>query len=206
MQIQPEPITFDDFIAWYPEKSEYRYELHNGAIVKMPKPTGEHSEISGFLALELGMECRKSQSSYFVPKECLVKPFRDYSGYEPDVIVLDKQALKEEPRWSTSSTITMGKSIPLIVEVVSSNWRNDYYLKAADYEEMGISEYLIVDYRGLGGRRFIGNPKQPTISLYRLIDGEYQVSQYRGNEIIQFSAFPELSLTAEQIFKAGLSL
>ena len=206
MQIQPEPITFDDFIAWYPEQSEYRYELHNGAIVKMPKPTGEHSEISGFLALELGMECRKSQSSYFVPKECLVKPFRDYSGYEPDVIVLDKQALKEEPRWSTSSTITMGKSILLIVEVVSSNWRNDYYLKAADYEEMGISEYLIVDYRGLGGRRFIGNPKQPTISLYKLVDGEYQVTQYRGSEIIKFSAFPELSLTAEQIFKAGSSL
>ena len=37
MQIQPEPITFDDFITWYPEQSEYRYELHNGAIVKMPK-------------------------------------------------------------------------------------------------------------------------------------------------------------------------
>ncbi|MGB5968528.1 MAG: Uma2 family endonuclease [Spirulinaceae cyanobacterium] len=205
VQLQSQPITFEEFIAWYPEQSEYHYELYKGTIVEMPKPTGEHSEISGFLSLELGIQCRRNQQSCFVPKECVVKPFRDYSGYEPDVIVLDRQALNKEPYWSTGSIITIGTSVRLIVEVVSSNWRNDYYLKAADYEEMGIAEYLIVDYRGLGGRRFIGNPKQPTISLYQLVDGEYQISQYRGNETIEFSAFPELNLTAEQIFKAGLS-
>ncbi len=49
-----------------------------------------------------------------------------------------------------------------MIEVVSSNWRYDYYLKYADYEEMGIPEYWIVDYAALGGRNFIGNPKQPT--------------------------------------------
>ena len=38
------PVTFDEFIDWYPENSENRYELHNGAIVEMPKATGEHSE------------------------------------------------------------------------------------------------------------------------------------------------------------------
>jgi Uma2 family endonuclease len=44
------PVTFDEFIDWYPENSENRYELHNGAIVQMPKATGEHSEVAGFLA------------------------------------------------------------------------------------------------------------------------------------------------------------
>ncbi len=42
----------------------------------------------------------------------------------------------------------------LIVEVVSNNWRNDYLLKAADYEEMGIPEYWIVDYAALGNRNW----------------------------------------------------
>lgn len=28
--------------------------------------------------------------------------------------------------------------IPLVIEIVSTNWRNDYHLKSADYEEMGI--------------------------------------------------------------------
>jgi len=44
-----------------------------------------------------------------------------------------------------------------------------------EYELIGILEYWIVDYLGLGGRRFIGNPKQPTISIDRLVDGEYEV-------------------------------
>jgi Uma2 family endonuclease len=55
----------------------------------------------------------------------------------------------------------------------------------------------------LGGRRFIGNPKQPTFSIYQLIDGEYQVKQFRGGEGIEFPTFPELKLTAQQVFAKG---
>ena len=69
---------------------------------------------------------------------------------------------------------------------------------------MGIPEYWIVDYLGLGGRKFLGNPKQPTISVYQLIDGEYQVTQFRGDDRIVSLTFPELNLTAQQIFDAGL--
>ena len=29
-------ITFDEFVAWYPENSVHKYELHNGVIVEMP--------------------------------------------------------------------------------------------------------------------------------------------------------------------------
>jgi Uma2 family endonuclease len=51
---------------------------------------------------------------------------------------------------------------------------------------------------------FIGNPKQPTISLYQLIEGEYQVSQFRDDDLIISPTFPELKLTANQIFQASL--
>ncbi|NEO23476.1 MAG: hypothetical protein F6K53_06840 [Moorea sp. SIO4A1] len=54
----------------------------------------------------------------------------------------------------------------------------------------------------LGGRRFIGNPKQPTLSVYQLIDGEYNVNQFRGANRILSSTFPELRLNAEQVFQA----
>jgi len=126
-QSQHKPITFDDFIAWYPENSEHRYELHNGVIIEIPKPRGKHSEIAGFLSLELGLQCRSSQLSCFIPKESVVKPFRDFAGYEPDVIVLDRHSVSKEPRWETESIITMGESVSLIVEVVSTNWRDDYF-------------------------------------------------------------------------------
>ena len=30
IQTIPELVTFDEFIDWYPEKSEHHHELHNG--------------------------------------------------------------------------------------------------------------------------------------------------------------------------------
>jgi Uma2 family endonuclease len=202
-QTIPKQVTFDEFIAWYPENSPTRYELHDGIIVEMPKPTGKHSEIAGFLNIETGVTCRSAQLPYFIPRECVVKPYRDKSGYEPDVIVLDRQAVKLEPRWESESIITLGSSVRLIVEVVSTNWHDDYALKLEDYETMGIQEYWIADYLGLGGRRYIGNPKQPTLSVYQLVNGEYQIRQFRGNERIELRTFPQLNLTAQQIFSAG---
>lgn len=68
---------------------------------------------------------------------------------------------------------------------------------------MGIFEYWIVDYAALGGRNFIGNPKEPTLSVYQLIEGEYQVSQFRGDNPITSPTFPELNLTPDKIFRAG---
>ena len=197
------PLTFDEFIDWYPENSENRYELHNGAIVEMPKATGEHSEVAGFLVAELNFEIRRLGLPYFLPKECVVKADNELSGYEPDAIVLDRQGTDSEPRWKKESIITMGSSARLIVEVVSTNRRDDYGYKLVDYEALGISEYWIADYLGLGGRRYIGNPKQPTFSVYQLFDGEYQVSQFRGSDRVVSPTFGQLNLSVQQIFSAG---
>jgi Uma2 family endonuclease len=200
-QAIPKLITFDDFLEWKPETG--RYELHRGVIVEMPNPTGKHSERSGFLIAEFNFEIRRLQLPYFIPKECTVK-FSDNSGYDPDVIVLDKESVKSnEPRWEQESVITRGDSVKLVVEVVSTNWRDDYAHKMIDYEALGIAEYWIVDYLGLGGSRYIGSPKQPTLSVYQLVDGEYQIKLFRGDDKIESLGFPELNLTADRIFNAG---
>ncbi|MCY7385082.1 MAG: Uma2 family endonuclease [Microcoleus sp. CAN_BIN18] len=203
IQTITELVTFDEFIDWYPENSEYHYELHNGEIVEMPKATGKHSKVAGFTSLKVGIEIERLNLPYFIPKEAVIKPMREESGYEPDIIVLNEQMIGNEPRWEKSSIITMGSSVPLIVEVTSTNWGDDYALKLEAYELMGIQEYWIVDYLGLGGRRFIGNPKQPTFSVYQLVDGEYQVKQFRNCDRIESPIFPELNLTPEQVFAKG---
>lgn len=195
------PISFDEFVAWYPENAVCKYELHNGAIVEMPLGTGQHSNITGFITGELHFEIRRLKLPYSIPGDCLLKPLEDESGYLPDIIVLDKQQLSNEPRWQKESIITLGSSVRLVVEVVSTNWQNDYLRKAGDYELMGIPEYWIVDYLGLGGRRFIGDAKSPTISVYQMVDGEYEVKQFRNDDKVESLAFPELQLTAAQIFQ-----
>jgi Uma2 family endonuclease len=200
----PKPVTFDEFVAWYPENSEHRYELYNGVIVEMPNPTGDHSDVTGFISLKLAVEINRRELPYSIPGDYLLKPVRNESGFKPDVLVLDRPALANEPRWKKESVITMGSSVRLAVEVVSTNWRDDYYIKVAEYEEMGIPEYWIVDYLGLGGRNLIGNPKRPTLSIYELVEGEYQVKQFREQDRIESPTFPELNLTAQQIFRAGI--
>jgi len=203
-------VTFDEFIAWYPENSQQRYELHDGVIVEMAPPTGEHEQIVGFLVGEIVTEYKRLKLPYFIPKTAFIKPTQSEAAYSPDVLLLNNSNLVNESLWKKESTVSEAASIPLVIEVVSTNWRDDYFIKAGKYvraasrrEEVGIPEYWIVDYLGLGGRRFIGNPKQPTISIYQLIEGEYQVRQFRENDSIQSPAFPELNLTAEQIFQAG---
>ena len=194
--------TLEEFLDWCPD-GYGRYELWNGVVIEM-QPTGTHEQVGGFLGVKLGVEIDRLALPYIIPRQAIIKPIdTDKSGYNPDVIVLDQLALNEEPLWKKRSTITEGKSVKVVIEVVSTNWRDDYGHKFIDYEALQIPEYWIVDYLGLGGRRYIGSPKQPTVSVYQLIDGEYQVQQFRGNNRIISSAFPELTLTAEQIFAAG---
>jgi Uma2 family endonuclease len=244
IQARQQPISFDEFIAWYPENSEVRYELRNGVIVEMPKARGQHSEVSGMLVYTLMTEIVHNQLPDFTPKECVIRSLDGESGYEPDVIVINRQTIENDPKWAKESVITQGESAALVIEVVSTNWRDDYHKKFADYEALGIPEYWIVDYLGrvcsefcvrlihalrfsptrkcfsgrvvgststteitlplgLGGRRYIGSPKQPTLSVYTLVDGEYEGQQFRGSDRILSPTFPNLTLTPEQVFSAG---
>lgn len=204
VQALTKPVTFEEFIEWYPNTG-VRYELHDGVIVEMPKPTGKHSNVTGFLVEELVLTIIQmgKRGIWTIPRESIVKPSNEKSGYEPDIIVLDQDIISTEPRWESESIVENAQSVKLIIEVVSTNWRDDYYKKRADYEEMGIFEYWIVDYAALGGRNFIGNPKEPTLSVYQLIEGEYQVSQFRSDNPITSPTFPELNLTPDKIFRAG---
>jgi Uma2 family endonuclease len=196
-----ELVTFLEFAEWKPENQFY--ELHNGVIIEMPQPVGKHEEVKGFLSTELVFEYRRLNFPYFLPSQAFVKVNGEESAYLPDILVLNRPNLLNESLWERQSTVTQGASIPLVVEVVSTNWRVDYLTKVKDYEEIGISEYWIVDYLGLGGRRFIGNPKQPTILIHELIEGEYQVTSFQRDERILSPTFPELVLTANQVFQAG---
>ncbi|MEH2444729.1 MAG: Uma2 family endonuclease [Nostoc sp.] len=213
-------VTFEDFAAWRSEGG--RYELHDGVIVKIAQPVGDHEDVVGFLALNISIEIGRQKLPYFIPKTVLVKPSEGESAYSPNILIINRPNLVNEPLWKKELTVSQATSIPLVIEVVSqcvarvprveatdepvrvsTNWRDDYYKKLADYEGIGIPEYWIIDYAAIGAKKFIGNPQLPTISIYQLIDGEYQVTQFKGDSHIVSPTFPELNLTAEQIFQAG---
>jgi Uma2 family endonuclease len=200
-------MSFKEFIALKPD--DKAYELYEGIAFEM-QPVGQHEEIVGFLTVNIAIEVGRLALPYLLPKQALIKAppqvkslgFEAESAYCPDVLLVRRSALPEEPLWSSASTLTKGSSLALVVEVVSTNWRIDYGNKLNDYEALGISEYWIIDYLPLGGRRVIGEPRVPTVSVHRLVDGEFVLGRFQGNEPIISGVFPEINLTANQIFSA----
>ncbi|NDJ16157.1 Uma2 family endonuclease [Myxacorys almedinensis A] len=203
-QDQPQKLTFDEFLVQYPEDGG-RYELHYGAVVEM-RPIGPHEQVGGFISDQLTLEIYRLGLPYFIPRSCLVRPVEEFEAYLPDIIVLNRETIGADPYWKKASTISTGASAKLAIEVVSTNWRADYSKKLAEYELLGIPEYWVVDYRGLGAKRLIGSPKEPTVSVYVLSDDEYSVTLFKGQDAIASPAFPELNITVAQLVQMGESV
>jgi Uma2 family endonuclease len=194
------PLSFDIFVAQYGDND--RYELIDGEIFDL-EPTGEHEEIAAFVSRKLNVQIDNLGLPYFIPQRCLIKPPGDWIGFRPDLVVLDREALAAEPRWHKEPIVTLGRSIRFVAEVVSSNWQNDYSRKFEDYAVLGIPEYWIVDYAGLGGVQHIGKPKQPTLTICRLVEDEYESELLRGDDEIRSTIFPELRLTAKEVLRSS---
>lgn len=198
---QQQPLTFDEFLAHY--GGDNRYELIDGEVFDL-EPTGLHEEVAAFITAKICVQIDVKSLPWFVLQRGLLRPGNaGTTAFRPDVAVVDRNQLTQEPLWAEQSILTLGSSIKFVAEVVSSNWQNGYARKVEDYAVLGIPEYWIVDYAGLGGTRYIGKPKQPTLSICKLENGEYQIQQLRGNQRVISPTFPELKLTAEQVLKAG---
>ncbi|MBE9037565.1 Uma2 family endonuclease [aff. Roholtiella sp. LEGE 12411] len=195
--ISSKTLSFENFLYQY--RDNHRYELADGELIDM-EPTGPHETVSGKLATQVGIYLVAEKLPWFIPRNCLIYPFADVAtARRPDVVVLDETVLDREPLWEREPVITLGRSIQLVVEVVSTNWETDYARKVEEYALLGISEYWIVDYRGLGGVAFIGKPKQPTFTVYQLVEDTYTQQQYRLNQSINSPLLPRLQLCLDDI-------
>jgi Uma2 family endonuclease len=198
---QQQPISFDEFLARYGRDN--RYELIDGEVFDL-EPTGSHEEVAALITTKLCVQIDVKDLPWFVLQRGILRPSNTgMTAFRPDVAVIDRTELTKEMLWADQSILTLGSSIKFVAEVVSSNWQNDYSRKVEDYAVLGIPEYWIADYAGLGGTRHIGKPKQPTLSICTLVNGEYEIQQLRGNQSIISLTFPDLKLTAEQVLMAG---
>jgi len=194
-------MNFDKFLAWCPDDGR-RYESIEGGVVES-LTTGPYEDIGGFLTAELNFEIRRNGKPYSIPRNCLIKPRVENSGYMPDVVVLNREQLPKETLWPTASVIQNGTTVPLVIEMVSTNWRDDYGHKFVEYEAMGIQEYWMVDFRALGAVRHIGKPKQPTITICQLDNEEHKIRKFVAGERLVSGIFPQLNLTTDAMFESA---
>ncbi|MEH2455547.1 Uma2 family endonuclease [Nostoc sp.] len=212
-----QPLTFEEFLAW-DDGSGREFELLDGIPVPLSEPNANHEDLIERLCTYLENHCQENDLPYISRQSKQVRlkiaPGEKEKSRKADIVIF---AREEWQRMKTSSSSAAAYIPPPgIIEVVSNNWKDDYLTKLAEYvrvasrsrsvsdrrrEDLGVFEYIIVDYAAFGGIRFIGSPKQPTITIYQLEDGEYLPPKvFRGQDRIDFRLFPNIPLTAEQIF------
>lgn len=193
-------ISFIEFLEQYPDGTGI-YELVNGEIIQV-EPTRAHKNVARYLVKCFDRESERLGLDYIVDKDIVIRTVSangQEQGRNPDVGVVS------ESLWN-SNVLAYGaltEPIQLAVEVVSTNWEDDYVDKLDEYQRLGIPEYWIVDYLAIASRSYLGNPKEPTVFVYHLVDGKYQASSFKDSERIISPTFPELELTAEQICKVS---
>ncbi|MBD2690902.1 Uma2 family endonuclease [Anabaena catenula] len=200
MTLTKNRLTFEQFLNHdFPE--EGRYELVNGEIMRI-QATRKHDNLAEFIADTFKLEVKRLNLNYRVSGRISIRTLTasgKEQGRVPDVSVVDKNL------WDAnlSAYTAFIEPLQLAVEIVSTNWEDDYIDKLEEYQLLGISEYWIVDYLAIGSRNYLGNPKEPTIFVYILNEqGIYQPNAYRGTDKIISPTFPELNIKVNEVFAA----
>ncbi|AFZ24731.1 hypothetical protein Cylst_2522 [Cylindrospermum stagnale PCC 7417] len=192
-------LTFEEFLVHHPDDGIY--ELVNGDIVKA-EAIRAHKNIARYLVKSFDRESERLELDYIVDKDIVIRTVAangEERGRNPDVSVVSASL------WNANVT-TYGaviEPIQLAVEVTSTNWEDDYIDKLDEYQRLGIKEYWIVDYLAIASRNYLGNPKLPTIFVYQLVDGQYQIQAFTGEDRIISPTFTELNITVEQVITAS---
>lgn len=193
-------LSFEEYLRQYPQGEGF-FELVDGELIKM-EAIRTHKNISRFLMFSFNDEIRRLGLDYIVDKDIIIRTVNRLGkerGRIPDVSIVQASL------WN-NNVIAYGavtEPLELAVEVVSTNWEDDYIDKLEEYETIGIKEYWIVDYLAIASRSYLGNPKVPMVFVYQLKDGKYEVKSFQNNEEITSCIFPELKLTVEEIMKVS---
>ncbi|MFB2923020.1 Uma2 family endonuclease [Aerosakkonema funiforme] len=205
--LQFQTYTVEEFLNLdLPEGQEY--ELIDGRISVMAEPSGEHENLRSELMVELRMESRRRQLGLLVhPKPVLQLGPKDTR--KPDLIAIDRDAWNRQ----TQSEAVLKEPPSIVIEIVSTNWEEDYRNKPLWYAAFGVSELWIVDplftIDRYPNRK---NPKieQPAIAIGQLVtsrsillEREYEFQSFTGKQRIESRFFPDLEITVEEIVGFG---
>ncbi|MBV8887405.1 MAG: Uma2 family endonuclease [Chroococcidiopsidaceae cyanobacterium CP_BM_RX_35] len=199
IQAKPKALTFDEFLKVYPEDG--RYELVDGKIVRI-LATRQHEDVADYIQDLLKEEVKHQNLNYKVSNRIVLATLTQTGvemGRNPDVSVISRN----QWRSNRSAYTALREPIQLEVEVVSTNWEDDYDDKFDEYQRLGINEYWIVDYLALGSRSYLGNPKEPAIFVHVLDeDLKYHRTRFQGDERIASLTFPNLDFTINKILES----
>ncbi|MEH1814854.1 MAG: Uma2 family endonuclease [Nostoc sp.] len=174
-----EYINFDD-------GTDKRYELEDGVLLEMPPGTGKHEAIITLLLVRFFLEIQK-MGLPLQPRPNGTEVLTNKQLRRPDICVITNEQAKSI---ETTSAI-LKTAPPLLVEVASpESIDRDYNQKTSEYAAMGVVEYWIVD------------PLENKVTVCLLNQSSYKQTVFIEDQRIISRTFPELTLTAQQVFSA----
>lgn len=158
---QSEPMSLAEWVA-LPEDTSRHFELVDGVIIVSPKPKPRHQRVVYRVAATLDGALSPSWAA--VPQvEMVIDTGHPATVRAPDVVVVRPAAVDDRPHVAPSDVL-------VLVEVLEAGTRRrDRTDKVADYAEVGVECYLLVES---------GPPV--TLSELRLYEGSYQrIAEHR---------------------------
>lgn len=174
--------SFDDWLR-LPDDG-FRYEIIDGELFVSPSPSIEHQNAVSALLTEMRYYARSQNLGLVLTAPIGVQLPEHTVVVQPDVLYVSRERLD-----IVGDDIIAGAP-DLVVEVLSpSNWVFDRTRKQKAYEQAGVREYWIVDYRAR------------TVDVLVLEGREYvQRGQYREGDLAPSEALPGFTIPVADIF------
>ncbi|QUW02796.1 Uma2 family endonuclease [Chloracidobacterium validum] len=140
----PRRLTLEEFLAY--GEPDRRYELVRGIPVEMPAPSKRHQAIVTALLTRFNWVIAERDLPYTAT--VLGVQTETDTVRIPDIVVCHKAVGDPRTPEAADGVVRLALAAAvLVVEVTSTNWRDDYEAKRTEYGRRGIGEYVIVDTR-----------------------------------------------------------
>ena len=133
--IAQKTLSFEEFLNW-DDDSGRSFELVNGVAMPLSEPTAKHEDVVDGLCRLLVDHCQSLNLPY-VPrqsKQVRLNAARgeSESSRKADIVVFAKEEWVRMRQSSASAAAYIPP--PLAIEVVSTNWRDDYRIKLNEFD------------------------------------------------------------------------
>ncbi len=174
--------SYDDWLR-LPDDA-YRYEIIEGELFVSPSPSVQHQIAVSSLLSAMHQHAKEKNLGLVLTAPIGVRLPVEETIVQPDLLFISRERLEV-----VKDNVIDGAP-DLVVEILSpSNWVYDRTRKQKTYEQAGVREYWIVDYRAR------------TVDVLVLEGHEFvQRGQYREGDVAPSEALPGFAIPVADIF------
>jgi len=185
--------TFQEYLDYVGEP-DVRYELVRGKLVPMAASTHLHTNICKFLLYKFQRYFAAQNLDLVANALATGVRTEENTSRIPDLVVCSQTVWEQVLHRPGAGVLDFNDLPILVVEIVSSNRRDDYVIKRNEYELAQIAEYWIVD------------PKEKRVRVFTNPSDEegYDWVDFPEDTFIISSQFPQLVLSVKELLNPPL--